>query len=236
MKKIPFFLFALLLAPLPVRAQTAAPADPSQETVIDSDALDMTAGDDVNNFRFSGNVRAVGKGMVLTCDHLNVIARRQGKSKGTIGRMNSVQSIVATGNVRMEQAGRVATAGRAEVSPDDGLVILSENPKIVDTKATIEGWKIVYNSRNKTAQVLPTPGDQLAAGQKKARTKVTISENAIPKLDYEQVLGTDNKPADEPAATPPAPQTPAPAPAPAPKPATPAPRPATPTPKPAANK
>ncbi len=178
--KLRQFLFPVLCA-LPLLLAAQNPSAPAEETVIDSDSLEMTALDDVNNFRFSGNVRAVGKGMVLTCDHLDVIARRQAGSKGAIGRMNSVQSIVAKGNVRMEQAGRVATAGRAEVTPDEGLVVLSENPKIVDSKATVEGWKIVYNSRDKTAQVLPTPEDQLLPGQKKARSRVTLSENAIPK-------------------------------------------------------
>ncbi len=203
MKIRKYLLPVLCILPLLLASQN--PSAPAEETVIDSDSLEMTALDDVNNFRFAGNVRAVGKGMVLTCDHLDVIARRQAGSKGTIGRMNSVQSIVAKGNVRMEQAGRVATAGRAEVTPDEGLVILSDNPKIVDSKATVEGWKIVYNSRDKTAQVLPTPEDQLLPGQKKARSRVTLSENAIPKLDYEQVLGAE-KP--EEGATP-APATPA---------------------------
>ncbi|HNX04773.1 MAG TPA: LptA/OstA family protein [Opitutales bacterium] len=208
MKTVKLLTFVLFAVPLLLSAAGNA-VDPSQETIIDSDSLEMTAGDDVNNFRFAGNVHAQGKGMLLTCDKLDVIARRQGKSGGTIGRMNSVQSIVAQGNVRMEQAGRVAMAGRAEVSPDEGLVILSDHPKIVDAKATVEGWKIVYNSRDKTAQVLPTPEDQLLPGQKKARSRVTIAENAIPKLDYEQVLGTDKPAADEAPQPAPAPQAPA---------------------------
>jgi lipopolysaccharide transport protein LptA len=184
-------LAALILANVARAAQTAP------QTVIDSDSLEMTAGDDVNNFRFSGNVRAEGEEMTLTCDRLDVIAKRQAKGKSTIGKMNSVQSVVAEGNVRMEQAGRVATAGRAEVLPDKGLVILSDNPKIVDAKATVEGWQIIYNSRDRMAQVLPTPADMILPGQQKVRSRVTIAEEAVPKLDYEKVLGGD-KPSLEP--------------------------------------
>jgi lipopolysaccharide export system protein LptA len=181
--------------------QPAQPQPPSQ-TVIDSDTLEMTAGDDVNNFRFSGNVHAVSQGMSLTCDKLNVIARRQVKGKATIGKMNSVQSVVAEGNVRIEQVGRVATAGRAEVMPDKGLVILSDNPRIVDTKATVEGWKIIYNSRDRTAQVLPSPDELQIEGQAKKRSTVTIAEEAVPKLEYEDVMGSDKptldpRPADK---------------------------------------
>jgi len=161
------------------------------QTIIDSDSLELLAGEEANSFRFTGNVRAEGQGMLLTCDKLDVIARRQNKTKGTIGRMNSVKSIVAQGHVRMEQTGRVAVAGRAEVLPDEGLVVLSDNPRIIDSKATVEGWKIIYNSRDRTAQVLPTPEDQLLPGQKKTRSRVTIAEQAVPKLDYQEVLGTD---------------------------------------------
>jgi lipopolysaccharide export system protein LptA len=185
------------LAALVLMTNCAFAANPAAQpqTVIDSDALDMTAGEDVNNFHFSGNVHAQGQGMLLTCDKLDVIARRLVKGKATLGKMNSVQSVTAQGNVRMEQAGRVATAGHAEVLPDKGLVILSDNPKIVDTKATVEGWRIIYNSRDRTAQVMPSPDNQLLPGQKKVRSRVTISEQAVPKLDYEQVLGSD-KPGD----------------------------------------
>jgi lipopolysaccharide export system protein LptA len=161
------------------------------ETSIDSDSLELLAGEDVNSFHFAGNVRADSQGMFMTCDKLDVVVRRMGKSKATIGRMNSVKSIVAQGHVRMEQTGRVAVAGRAEVLPDEGLVVLSDNPKIIDSKATVEGWKIIYNSRDRTAQVLPTPDDQLLPGQKKTRSHVIISEQAVPKLDYQQVMGAD---------------------------------------------
>ena len=173
-------------------AKSAAPSKTANvpQTVIDSDSLDMVAGEDINTFHFAGNVRAEGQGMILTCDKLDVVARRQ-IAKATIGHMNSVKIIVATGNVRMEQPGRVATCGKAEMTPDDGLVVMTESPKIVDTKATIEGWKIIYNSHDRTAQVLPTPQDQTQPGQKKLRSHVIIAEQAMSKLDYQQVLGVD---------------------------------------------
>lgn len=182
-----FILALAVLASIPLQAAQQVTTIP--QTVIDSDSLELLAGEEANSFRFTGNVHAESQGMLLTCDKLDVIARRQGK--GTIGSMNSVKSIVAQGNVRMEQMGRVAVAGRAEVLPDDGLVVLSDKPKIIDAKATVEGWKIIYNSRDRTAQVLPTPEDHLLPGQKKARSRVTISEQVVPKLDYQQVLGTD---------------------------------------------
>jgi lipopolysaccharide export system protein LptA len=199
--KIPLLALATILAASSFAQISRAAEPPATQTVIDSDSLEMTAGDDVNNFRFSGNVHAISQGMALSCDRLDIIARRLVKSKATIGKMNSVQSVVAEGNVRIEQVGRVATSGRAEVLPDKGLVILSDNPKIVDTKATVEGWKIIYNSRDRTAQVLPSPDEQVVAGQEKIRSRVIIAEEAVPKIEYEDVLGAE-KPTLDPKSTP----------------------------------
>ena len=163
------------------------------QTVIDSDTLSMQAGDDVNTFLFKGSVHAEGRSMLLICDELKIIARRKAGSDSTVGQMGSVDLVEATGNVRIEQAGRVATAGKAEVKPVDGLVILSDNPRIVDSKATVVGWKIVYNSKDKTVQVLPDPNPSPASGESAGRSRVILSEDAIPKIDYNTVLGNEEE-------------------------------------------
>jgi lipopolysaccharide transport protein LptA len=196
-RRIALFIatLALAAASVPVlRAASDKPAAVQQETIIDSDALDMQAGDATNTFKFSGNVHAIGQGIDLTCDRLDVIAGRSAKTKGTIGKMSSLESVIATGNVRIEQAGRIATAGKAEVKPAEGLVILSDNPVILDAKARVEGWKIIYNSKSRTVQVLPAP---VTANQPGKRSRVVLSEQAIPKIDYEKVMseGAD-RPAD----------------------------------------
>ena len=64
---------------------------------------------------------------------------------------------------------------------------------------TVEGWRIIYNSRDRSAQVLPSPDNQLLPGQKKVRSHVILAEQAVPKLDYEQVLGSEKPDEAEPA-------------------------------------
>ena len=173
----------LLLVPAAALAQQR-PADGPAQTVIDSDQLTMQGTDDYNEFTFSGRVRAEGRDMLLLADDLVVHARRARNAEGAVGEFGSIQTIVATGNVEIRQAGRVAYAGRAEVRPDEGLVVLSDSPRIVDERATVEGWQIVYNSETKTVQVLPDPAQQGRDGQ---RSRVILAESAIPQLDYEHI-------------------------------------------------
>ncbi len=181
-------LLALLAVPLGLNAQRNQAVTQAPETVIDSDSLTMQGTDDYNEFTFAGRVHAEGRELLLLADKLVVKARRQQARRapeGAVGQIGAIESIVATGNVEIRQAGRVAYAGRAEVQPDAGLVILSENPRIVDEKATVKGWKIVYNSQNKTVQVLPDP-NQPQQGERQ-RSRVILSESAIPPLDYEHI-------------------------------------------------
>lgn len=160
-------------------------AQTTPETVIDSDALTMEGTDDYNDFTFSGRVRAQGRDMLLLADELQVHARRSRGGDGAVGQIGAIESIVAKGNVEIRQAGRVAYAEMAEVQPEAGLVVLSGNPRIVDEKATVKGWKIVYNSQSKTVQVLPDPNPP-AEGDRQ-RSRVILSESAIPALDYDQI-------------------------------------------------
>ncbi len=184
-------LLALIFAAPALRAQTQ-----QGQTVICSDTLDMQAGESVNNFLFAGNVSASTQGLALFCDRLYVVALRKAGSTGTVGKMGGVDSVIAEGNVRIEQSGRIAHAGRAEVRPAEGLVILSDKPRIEDVNGTIEGWQIIYNSAERTVKIVSDPSAPPRAG----RTRVTLSENAIPKLDYEQAPAPEGDAPQTPAA------------------------------------
>ena len=185
-------LLALCLAsPALLRAEEAA-----QQTVIDSDMVEIVTEGELSRIEFNGHVDARGTDMTLSCDKLVFITPREQGSEGTIGKMSGVKSIVATGAVTITQADRIAKAGRVEVIPSEGLVILSENPRIIDAKDPgnfIESWKIIYNSKDRGVQFLPVPLDQMQPGQSGGRPRVVLSEQAIPKLDYEEALGKDSK-------------------------------------------
>lgn len=116
---------------------------PEEETVIESNRLEMISGESINLFLFEEQVRVRGTNLSATADRMEVESMRVGDPTGaTVGQIGSIRRILLTGNVVIEQAGRQATAGRAELLPGEGKVILSENPVVVDAEGTVTGHRM----------------------------------------------------------------------------------------------
>ena len=112
---------------------SAPPAEPKAEngggTEIFSDNLVMVSREKDNYFLFTGNVEIHATNMVATCERLEVYAskdaepspeKKQDKEKekeeAPIGK---IERIMAIGKVRLIQQDRVATAGKAEIYPQE---------------------------------------------------------------------------------------------------------------------
>jgi lipopolysaccharide export system protein LptA len=122
-------------APTPASPAAVAPLVP---TVIESGALDMVSTEKETTFTYSQGVKVTATNLALTCDELVVVARRSGDPAAVIGKQEKFKSLIATGNVRIVQDDREATAARAEVFPDDDKVVLSGNPVVRSVK---DGWQ-----------------------------------------------------------------------------------------------
>lgn len=157
--KILLALGVLLLLPLQAEiAQPQAKQPPAAEgtpTVIDSDNLKMTTLDDqTTHFAFSKNVKVTTTDMTIFCDRLEVFAARQDDAaEGEASELGRIQKILAIGNVRILQEDREATSGRAEVSPQDGTIVLTENPVLRDQQGKVSGARITFNQGERSAQV-----------------------------------------------------------------------------------
>lgn len=149
-----------------LRADNDAPAP---RTVIESDHLELVTGSDENRFLFEGNVRIGGTNLTASCDRMEVLADRSPGSDpdATFGEIGAIQTIIAIGNVVIEQAGRKAEAGRAEIFPREGKVILTENPKVTDEKGMVatgprmllfqgERRVVIEGTESSTAEERPT--------------------------------------------------------------------------------
>jgi lipopolysaccharide export system protein LptA len=151
------FLLSAVLA-LPLTANEAEEAEefpptapiprivPPPETVIEGDQLEMIATDDAAYFIFTDNIRVTGNNITMTCDRLEVVsARDEDDPPGTerLSGMGRIRVIIASGRVHVWQEGREATAGRAEVLPDEGQVILTESPVIRDEQGEVSGERII---------------------------------------------------------------------------------------------
>ncbi len=119
--------------------------DSAPETVIEGDRLEMIADEEEAHFTFTDNIRVTGNNIVMTCDRLEVISSRPvpDRDEERLGGMGRIRRIVASGRVHVTQEGREATAGRAEVLPDEGVVILTGSPVIRDSQGEVSGERIV---------------------------------------------------------------------------------------------
>jgi lipopolysaccharide export system protein LptA len=130
-----------LLAALPLSGRAAeAPAVP--DTVIESQACEITSSDTQTLSVFTGHVIVTGNNINITCDRLEVVSLRSGRSQDTIGKQDRFKSLVATGHVRIVQTDREATCEHAEVLPGEDRITLTGRPLVIDhgnnTTATAE--------------------------------------------------------------------------------------------------
>lgn len=112
------WLAALCLGPA-LRAEETAP------TVIKSDAAEMVSTATTTTFTFRNHVVVTGTNLKITCDELVVVANRTGDPTATVGKQNKLQSLVATGHVRILQNDREALCDKAEVLPGEDKATLS---------------------------------------------------------------------------------------------------------------
>lgn len=154
------WLAALLTLSAPAEPAGPAPAA-APETTIRSDSLVMEAGETGSRFVFSGNVSIEAENLRGFAEELVVITAPPGADAPGIGPVGAILQIEAVGNVRIEQAGRVAAANRAVILPGEGEISLEDGAVVRDIRGTVEGYRIVIRAGDRDVRVFPYPnGDQ----------------------------------------------------------------------------
>ena len=125
-------LFAATSLALFLPAAEPPPAASPTETVITSQKVEMTSTKTETNAVFDGSVKLVGNNITVTCDHLNVVATGLGDKTAILTKLDSFNSLLATGHVRIVQGDREVTCGRAEIFPHEDKLVLTEEPVVFD--------------------------------------------------------------------------------------------------------
>ena len=134
MKRIALTIATVLCASTWIYAQDKPkliPTDkPLQPTVIEAERSRSETNDGESYLIFSGSVKLTATNLVITCNQLEVFAKtkEEEEAEAAIGEFSSIQQIIATGNVRVVQEERTATAGRMEVLPNEDVIILDDDP------------------------------------------------------------------------------------------------------------
>lgn len=150
------------------------PGNEKMDTVFTGDYLEMISGDAISEFHLTGNVTVVGTNLNLVSDDLLITAVKKGNKDATVGEMGKITKIIATGNVKIKQEGRIAESGRAEFFPEEKKVILTENPVVTDQQGTVSGERISWFHGQRMAQV---------EGGKEKQVIVTLP--SMPNLGYD---------------------------------------------------
>ena len=180
MKISPFLACALLLGAAPL-LQAVEP----QLTTLTCEHMDMWSEGDETKAICTGKVTLTGTDLKILCDRLELTATRIGEKNTSIPTLEKFRYLLATGHVSITQGSRGATCGRAEVFPREEKVVLTEDPVVVDH-----------------ATDFVSAGDRITMLRGQERVEVDnprLTGPAIKDLGFDR-----NKPADAPAAPPPA--------------------------------
>ncbi len=189
------------LSPItPTNDETAAP--PTFPTTISSDQLELTSGESLNRFVFEGDVTIRGTELFASCNQMIVTTTRNPPSEGKtssnddpsatsgFGEFGAITSIVAIGNVRIQQGDREATAGRATILPIEGKVILEDSPVIRDPRGVLTGYRMILIEGERSVRIESGPdGD---------RTRAILPDIRDLQLDRPQVEQTPDSATTQP--------------------------------------
>jgi lipopolysaccharide export system protein LptA len=101
----------------------------------------------VDYAEFIGNVRATQEDTVITADSLKIFVKKNPDNKSTPGGgMDSINKIIASGNVKINFDNRVAVTRQAVYNTETGILVLSgDNSRIISGKDSISGEKITLH-------------------------------------------------------------------------------------------
>lgn len=122
---------------------------PAEQVHVTADRLVSEAA--ARTAEFIGNVRATQGDTVITADRLKIYFESAPGEKTGAAERESIQKIVADGNVNIEMSDGVAAADKAVyITATDVLVLTGPNSKITSERNSVTGDKItIYRSEDR---------------------------------------------------------------------------------------
>ena len=115
----------------------------TSDTIILADTITMREKPTENHFFFKGSVEVMSGAVQMQSARMTVISNKVDHSKSTEEdldlKVGEVKNIVASGSVRIEQNGQVATGEQVTFYPADERAILTGDPKVINGEAIATG-------------------------------------------------------------------------------------------------
>ena len=113
----------------------------TSDTTISSNRLEIISEEATCHFYFQEDVHVKGTNLEATCDTIDVLTTQE--SPKNPSRLGMIERILLKGNVMIKQTERIATAGQAEILPQEGKVILTQNPMVKEGESTVTGDRMI---------------------------------------------------------------------------------------------
>jgi lipopolysaccharide export system protein LptA len=187
-----------LLLSVAFAGENPLPKDaPGEKIHVTADSLSSDS--DAKSAEFIGNVKATQGDFVIKSDRLKIYYKESAESKAAPGTTESIEKIVATGNVEIKSEESVGLTQQAEYDTKTMIVVLTgENSKVFDQKNSVTGSKItlyrndgrvkVEGDKNKKVNAVlypkeKTPAKEEAVKKEKERAVLKEADPAQAKTD-----------------------------------------------------
>lgn len=185
---VPFFIILLLLS-VAFAGENPLPKDAPMEKIhVTADSLSSDS--DAKFAEFIGNVKAIQGEFIIKSDRLKIYYKDSAESKAAPGTAESIEKIVATGNVEIKSEEGVGLTQQAEYDTKTMIVVLTgENSKVFDQKNSVTGSRItlyrndgrvkVEGDKNKKVNAVLYPKEKTPAKEeavKKEKERAVLKE------------------------------------------------------------
>ncbi|MDP2861876.1 MAG: lipopolysaccharide transport periplasmic protein LptA [Desulfobacterales bacterium] len=174
--------------------QEMNPSKDKVKEIIHVTADSLSSDSDAKFAEFIGNVKATQGDFIIKSDRLKIYYKDSAESKAAPGTTESIEKIVATGNVEIKSEEGMGLAQQAEYDTKTMIVVLTgENSKVFDQKNSVTGSRItiyrndgrvkVEGDKNKKVNAILYPKEKTPAKEeavKKEKERVVLKEEKAP--------------------------------------------------------
>lgn len=140
---------------------SAAEENATQPTTIESDTAELVTTKAGHRFYFAGKVVVVGTDLLLKCDELEILSKRESNSSKSSAKVGKISLMVARGNVSIKQKGSHGSGDKAIMQAATGLFTLLGSPAVlIDERGKLEGNEIVFESGTGRAELRGGAGNR----------------------------------------------------------------------------
>jgi len=177
-----------LLLSVAFAGENPLPKDAPMEKIhVTADSLSSDS--DAKFAEFIGNVKATQGDFVIKSDRLKIYYKESAESKAAPGTAESIEKIVATGNVEIKSEEGVGLTEQAEYDTKTMIVVLTgENSKVFDQKNSVTGSRItiyrndgrvkVEGDKNKKVNAVLYPKEKTPAKEGAVKKETAVLKEA----------------------------------------------------------